>query len=129
MRSEEFLRSFEECVRLLCSVALRDLKEHGFSGQHPSNSLPLASLLPKIKACTERLLPSNLDRNPTALDMIRSQCCGPHCESMCMSIFDNMGFVAAEQERKDAGNGHRHMSSSVSTSAPSNWAGLPNGHS
>jgi hypothetical protein len=92
IHSVEFLGAFEECVRVCFYVVARDLKEHGFAAVGTQESVltavPLASLLPKIKACTERLLPGNLDRNPAALETIRSQSKGPHCQSLCLSIFD-----------------------------------------
>lgn len=82
-------------MRVCFYVVARDLKEHGFggTGEPVSDSghlvaVPLASLLPKIKACTERLLPGNLDRNPAAMEIIRSQTKGPHCQSLCLSVFD-----------------------------------------
>ena len=93
VQSDDFLNAFDECIRLVFYVVSRDLKEHGFNGGGSASSsevvsMPLASLLPKIKACTERLLPGNLERNVVALDTLRSISSGPHCESLCMSIFD-----------------------------------------
>jgi hypothetical protein len=52
-----------------------------------TKNLPLASLLPKVKSITARLIPEDLGRNPQSLLQIKSLSAGPQVSSLCSRVF------------------------------------------
>jgi hypothetical protein len=88
VKSPAFRCALEETINSLFDFALQHIKSNAFLGEdHTLRSLPLASLLPKVKATTARLIPEDLGRNPDTLKFIKSMSSGPQCTSLCLRIF------------------------------------------
>lgn len=52
-----------------------------------TKNLPLASLLPKVKSITARLIPEDLAKNPSYINYLKSITSGPQVSSLCSGVF------------------------------------------
>ncbi len=88
-----FARSYAESVDACFRLIFDHLRHSAFMAEAQASvvsptlkTLPLASLLPQIKAVATRLLPSSTEQ-PLGAE-IRDISSGPCLESFCVSIFD-----------------------------------------
>ncbi len=90
-----FVTVYSESVDACFRVIFEHLRRGAFMSDSPTTSsgsgaahksLPLASLLPQIKAVAAKLLPSSMDSVVSA--EVRDISSGPGLDSFCIAIFD-----------------------------------------
>jgi hypothetical protein len=89
-----------------------------------TKNLPLASLLPKVKSLTARLIPEELGRNPQCLIQIKKLSSGPQVSSLCSRIFI-ASSGAADTASPLVGSSGSRASSSPSTPGTRQDSPLP----
>jgi hypothetical protein len=86
-----FVAAYSEALDAAFRVVFESLRRNVFTSDNPAShdalrTLPLASLLPQIKAIAARLLPASLDT--VVSPEVRDISSGPCLDSFCIAVFD-----------------------------------------
>jgi hypothetical protein len=74
-------------VHELLRVSAFNASDSLVNSQGVTKNLPLASLLPKVKSITARLIPEDLPKNPLSLQQLKAITTGPQVSALCSRIF------------------------------------------
>lgn len=90
VQSVAFRSALAESFDLAFGIVLDHLRDTAFcAADSPSalRTLPLASLLPKIKTVTARLIPERIEHNPAAVEAIKSITAGTRVGELCHRVY------------------------------------------
>ncbi len=99
-----FLSAYEETLQSLFNSLFDLLKSNAFADSNSASgtkNLPLASLLPKVKAITARLISEDLGKNPAVLTNLKATITGPQVSALCSRMLISKDTIR-NMDRKES---------------------------